>query len=81
MEETYLMRLARLEMEERVVQIRYELASGEACADGGGFPGGRDLEEQLLVELAELELALLTRRYGPHASRRSLSATVEWEGG
>ncbi len=43
-EERYMERLARLEMEERIVQVRHELAWGEACADaGGGFPGGRDL--------------------------------------
>ena len=78
MEEWYARKLARIEMEERVVQIRYELAWGEACADA--FPGGRDLEEQLLDELSELEHALLTGRYGPGASG-TVPAAAEWEGG
>ena len=81
MEEPYLRRLARLGIEERIVQIRYELAWGGACVDGAGeFPGGRDLEEQLLDELTELELALLNGRYGPYYSG-AVPAAVEWEGG
>ena len=79
MEGHYLRRLARLEMEERIIQIRYELAWGEACAGNDGeFPGGLDLEEQLLDELTELEIALLIGRYHPHASG-SLPATAEKE--
>lgn len=81
MEEHRPTRLARLEIEERIVRIRYELAWGEACADcAEGFPGGRDLEEQLLDELTELELALLTGRYGP-CSSGTLPTRTEWEGG
>ena len=79
MEGDYLRRLARLEMEERVIQIRYELAWGGACAGNDGeFPGGLDLEEQLLDELTELELALLSGRYHPHVSG-GLPATAEKE--
>jgi hypothetical protein len=81
MEEPYLRRLARLEVEERIVQIRYELAWGVACADGAvEFLGGRDLEEQLLDELTELELILLNGRYGFYSSG-ALPATAEWERG
>ena len=80
MEEPYSMRLARLEVEERIVQVRYELAWGGACADDAGeFPGGRDFEEQLLDELTELELALLSGRYGLYSSG-VLPATARREG-
>ena len=81
MEESYLGRLAHLKVEERIFQIRYELGWGGACAGTPGeFPGGSDVEEQLLEELTELEFALLTGRYGPYASQ-ALPATAEWEGG
>lgn len=47
-------------VEERIIQVRCELALGESCGDkSGGAPGAWDLEEELLEELAELEYALL----------------------
>lgn len=58
-------RLARRYVEERIARIQSELAFGEAC--GREFRQSRELEEELLEELAELELSLLTGRIEPYA--------------
>lgn len=59
-------RLARLRMEERIAEIRYQLVVGEAVGSNTGVaPGGWDLEEELLDELAELERALLAEDVEP----------------
>lgn len=53
-------RLARLRVEERIAEIRYQLVVGEAVGSNTGVAlGGWDLEEELLDELAQLERALL----------------------
>lgn len=67
-------RPARRYVEERMVRVRCELALGEAC--GGESGGVRELEEELLEELAELELSFLTGDPEPCA-RRARSADTE----
>ena len=60
MSEQDLRRFARLRVEERIAEIRCQLAVGVAVGGKtGGAPGVWDLEEELLDELAELERALL----------------------
>lgn len=50
--------------EERIAEIQRELAVGETCA--GPVPEiWKVVEEELLDELAELELSLLTNEVGP----------------
>lgn len=57
-------RQARRYVEERIVQVRCELALEEMCDRRSG--DARELEEELLEELAELEFALLTGNFEPY---------------
>lgn len=60
-------RLARLRVEERIAEIRYQLVVGEAAGSSTRVaPEGWHLEEELLDELAELEHALLTGDVEPY---------------
>lgn len=52
--------LDRHHLEERVARLRCQILINEGCdLSTGGFPGAA-IEEELLDELAELELALTT---------------------
>lgn len=58
-------RQTRRYTEERIAELRRELVVGEACA--GTVPDiWEAVEEELLDELAELELFLLTGESGSH---------------
>lgn len=54
---------ARRYVEERIDEVRYELAMCEACGSTGALG---DLEEELLEELTELEYALVTGDLEPY---------------
>lgn len=59
----------RARIQERITEIRRDLVVGEACA--GTAPEVWNVaEEELLDELAELELSLLSREPGPYIRRR-----------
>lgn len=61
-------RQAHGRLEERAAaQLRCEMTVGEACAGGTGWAacGWRESEEELLCELAELEMALRPEASNP----------------
>lgn len=58
--------------EERIAEIQHELVTGGACADAVPETW-KIVEEELLDELAELELFLLTGETGPYVHPRLTS--------
>ena len=70
---------SRQQAEGRIAEIWQELAVGEACR--GSTPETWMIaEEELLDELTELELALLTRDPGPDARTNTRGQTGRWGG-